>query len=93
MVFRIFYQEIIASSDLGKLLLQKEIMLKEQSRIKWLKERDLNSAFFHSVIKRRKKSNLLRHMEINGVLVDNADDIVTQVLAFYKDPFYEQSNY
>ena len=78
----------MAFSDLEKLLLQKEIMLKEHSRITWLKEGDQNSTCFHSIIKHRKKSNLLRHIEINGVLVDNADDIASHVLEFYKYPFF-----
>ena len=81
---------MVATSDLDKLLLQREIMLKEQSKIKWLKEVDRNSVFFHSVIRRRKTSNLLRHMEINGLLVDNVDAIATHVLEFYQNLF--QSN-
>ena len=72
-------------------MLQKEITLKEQSRIKWLKEGDRNLAFFHSVLKHWKKSSLLRHMEINGILIDNDDDITTHVLDFYKNLLSEQS--
>ena len=30
-------------------------------------------------------------MKINGVLVDNSDDIVAHVLEFYKDLFLKQS--
>ena len=30
-------------------------------------------------------------MEINGVLVDNTNDITTHVLEFYKHLFFEQS--
>ena len=44
-------------------------------------------SYFHSVLKRRKSSNLLLHMEINGSLVDNDDDITAYVLDFYKNLF------
>ena len=46
--------------------------------------------FFHAVLKRRKKSNLLRHMVIDGVLVEYSVQIANHVLNFCKNLFSEE---
>lgn len=52
-------------------LLRKDILLKQKSIQKWLIERDLNTRYFHNVIKSRRKRNVILLMEIDRGLVDN----------------------
>lgn len=52
-------------------LLRKDILLKQKSIQKWLIERDLNTRYFHNVIKSRRKRNVILLMEIYRGLVDN----------------------
>ena len=86
-------EEIDASSELDNLLFQREVLLREQSRVKWLKEGDRNSAFFHSVLKRRKKATTLRFLKIGENLVDNEDEISDHILGYYKELFSEKVDY
>ncbi|PON48518.1 Endonuclease/exonuclease/phosphatase, partial [Trema orientale] len=48
----LLFQEIEALNSLDSLLLQEKTYFREQSRIKWLKEGDRNSVFFHNMVKR-----------------------------------------
>lgn len=41
------------SDNLWKALMHEEMLLKEKSRIQWLKEGDKNSSFFHNQLKNR----------------------------------------
>ena len=52
-------EEMEASSKLDSLMFQREILLREQSRVKWLIEGHHNSSFFHFVLKRLKKATSL----------------------------------
>lgn len=57
--------ELEAHCHLNSLLLRQESLLKEQSRVRWLTNGDRNTAFYHSIVTRRKPSSgiLLRLME------------------------------
>ena len=67
--------EMEAIADLDKLLSQQEVFLLEQSHVKWLKEGDRNSSFFHNVLKHCRSKKLLSHMKIGDEIVENVDQI------------------
>ena len=79
--------EMEAIADLDKLLSQQEVFLLEQSHVKWLKEGDRNSSFFHNVLKRHRSKKLLSHMKIGDVIVENVDQISSHLQDFYKNFF------
>ncbi|PON37349.1 Endonuclease/exonuclease/phosphatase, partial [Trema orientale] len=80
-------QETEAHPAFDILLSQEEIYLREQSRVKWLKEGDRNSSFFHNVVKRRRAKKTLCNMKIGDELVDDMDLISTHIQTFYEDLF------
>ena len=88
----LLFQEIDALSTLDTFLSQEETYLREQSRIKWLKEGDRNSSFFHNVVKRRRTSKVLSHMQIGDDVVNDMNLISSHIQQFYKDLFTEPGN-
>ena len=79
--------ELEAHCHLNSLLLRQESLLKEQSRVRWLTNGDRNTAFYHSIVTRRKPSSGIHSLEINGVLSTDASLIEQHILHFYSQLF------
>ena len=54
-----------------KILLEQETYWKQRSRVQWLKEGDLNMAFFHKVANSWSKLNTISSLIINNVHIDS----------------------
>jgi hypothetical protein len=65
----------ILCRDLEKALLQEEISWRQKSRIKWLKEGDKCTKFFHSMANLNKRYNTIESLLINETLSSNPADI------------------
>jgi hypothetical protein len=57
--------------DLEEALLQEEISWRQKSRIKWLKEGDKCTKFFHSMANSNKRYNTIESLLVNGSLSSN----------------------
>ncbi|XP_077212798.1 uncharacterized protein LOC143847895 [Tasmannia lanceolata] len=66
------------------LLLHEEFSRRQKSRVRWLKEGDKNSAYFHAMASVRKRKNRIESLVDNGVEVSGKDEITKVVLWFYK---------
>ena len=55
--------------------------------MKWLQDGDRNSAFFHSLINRRKCRGILSSLSIDGVISGNRYVIRDHIVKFYEDLF------
>lgn len=51
-------------------------------KVKWLKEGDANTAFFHKATSNRINKDLILYMEINDTESNNPDEIKTHILSF-----------
>ncbi|XP_058783145.1 uncharacterized protein LOC131657804 [Vicia villosa] len=67
----------------------KENMLLQKSRVKWIKEGDSNSGFFHKVIKQRRRINHLGPLSTPEGLVDSVEDVKKAVFNFFENNFLE----
>ncbi|GAA0173535.1 hypothetical protein LIER_41545 [Lithospermum erythrorhizon] len=64
-----------------------------KSRIKWYKEGDANTSFFHKSMRVHQAKNRITQMyDKNGILVQNYDEVKTIVVDYYKEFFAAQVN-
>ncbi|MCI24102.1 transposon TX1 putative protein, partial [Trifolium medium] len=73
--------------DLWRLLKSKEVLLFQKSRVKWLKEGDSNSKYFHSCLKSRSRRNTISCLKVGDRWLDTSSEIVNEVTQFFKIHF------
>ena len=64
-----------------------ESMLRQKAKVKWLKEGDRNSAYFHKLINYRRRHNGIQGLIIDGVWVHDPNSIKSAALTHFKDRF------
>ncbi|KAK7335971.1 hypothetical protein VNO80_28139 [Phaseolus coccineus] len=74
-------------ADFNKNLFKQEAVVKQKARQKWLKQRDLNTKFFHSSVKWRKAKNELYGVIENGRWCENKDVVKENVRNFFEARF------
>jgi hypothetical protein len=75
--------------DLERSLLQEEICWRQKSRIKWLKEGDKCTKFFHLMANSNRRFNNIDSLLINGSLSSNPDDIREHAASYFESMFTE----
>jgi hypothetical protein len=76
--------------DFWRQLHLKESLLKQKSRVKWVKEGDSNSKFFHESIKRRRRRNQLVALKDSDRWVQGVKDVKGLVRNFFENNFKER---
>jgi hypothetical protein len=59
----------------------------QRARLKWLKEGDANTKFFHQCVNYRRNMNSIQCLEKNGVLIDDVKDIKEEVTTHFQNQF------
>lgn len=73
-------------SQLRKWLKIENSIVKQKARIKWIKEGDSNSQFFHASVKARTAGNrIVKLMDENGQVLSGKQEIEAVVLRFYTE--------
>ena len=68
-----------------------ESMLRQKAIVKWLKERDRNSTYFHRLINHRRRANAFQGLIIDGMWVHEPSSVKIAALNHFKDRFSEQN--
>jgi hypothetical protein len=76
-------------SDLEASLLQEEICWRQKSRIRWLKEGDKCTKFFHQVASANRRSISIDSLSVNGSPTSEPDIISSHIVNFYESLFSE----
>ncbi|XP_077232581.1 uncharacterized protein LOC143869909 [Tasmannia lanceolata] len=81
---------IVSREELGcfreehkSILLHEEISWRQKSRVKWLKEGDKNTAYFHAMASARRRGNRIVSLMVDGAVVSGKEDISSAILSFY----------
>jgi hypothetical protein len=76
-------------ADLEASLLQEEICWRQKSRIKWLKEGDKCTKFFHQVANANRRTNCIESLLVNGAPISDPEAISSHIANFYESLFSE----
>ncbi|KAH1197835.1 hypothetical protein GmHk_18G051524 [Glycine max] len=68
-----------------------ESMLRQKDRVRWLKEGDINSNYFHRLINHRRRQNVIQGLFINGVWVHDPSSVKNAALHYFKSRFAEEN--
>jgi hypothetical protein len=80
-------------SDLETNMYLDEICWRQKSRVKWLKEGDKNTKYFHTVANSHRRRNSIRQLSINGVLSTDQEAIKAEISGFYRQLYIEDTTY
>ncbi|KAI9192521.1 hypothetical protein LWI28_024081 [Acer negundo] len=78
-----FMAEASVHSELDVLLRKQECFYRDRSRVRWLRNGDRNTSFFHASIKRRQYRNTISALSINGVLSEDRPTIRDHIISYY----------
>jgi hypothetical protein len=79
----------LLASDLEASLLQEEISWRQKSRVKWLKEGDKCTKFFHQVANANRRNNSIESLLVNGYSISDPASIGEHVVSYYDSLFSE----
>ena len=79
--------------DIERTLLQEEISWKQKSKVKWLKEGDKCTKFFHVMANSNKRFNTIDSILIDGSLSSNPKAIREHAATFYESMFAENMSW
>ena len=74
-------QRALRKGELEELILREEIHWRQKAKVKWVKERDCNSKFFHKVANGRQKRKFIKFLENEkGLVLNNSESITEEIL-------------
>ncbi|KAL8476717.1 hypothetical protein ACS0TY_029134 [Phlomoides rotata] len=65
----------------------KDSLLRQKAQCRWIKDRDVNSSYFHRCINKRRKRNKIHGMLINGVWNEEVQSVKQGVFEFFRNHF------
>lgn len=77
----------VCRKDFHRLALKEEVYWLHWSRIRWLKEGDYNTKFFHTVASHNKSSNTIYGLMINGEWSQEKSEIKNEAESYYLNLF------
>ncbi|XP_057791142.1 uncharacterized protein LOC131008273 [Salvia miltiorrhiza] len=85
----LFDAEVLAQAKINVSLSRKSSLLRQKCRVKWLHDGDRNNSFFHSLLRYKKRSYMIAHLEINNQMVYDQDEIGGHIVQFFTSLFAE----
>ncbi|XP_028097918.1 uncharacterized protein LOC114297658 [Camellia sinensis] len=71
-----------------ELTLREQIFWAQKAKVRWLKEGDVSSKFFHRIADGKRKKKFIKRLEVRrGIVVDSEEQIVQGIFEFYSNLF------
>ncbi|KAI9154331.1 hypothetical protein LWI28_024522 [Acer negundo] len=83
----LFMADASVHSELDVLLRRHECFYRDRSRVRWLRDRDRNTTFFHASIKHRQYRSTISALSINRVLSEYRPTIRDHIISYYSGLF------
>ena len=65
--------------------MREEIHWRQKARVKWVKEGNCNSRFFHKVANGRRNRKFINELENeNGLMLNNSESIKEEILRYFE---------
>ncbi|KAJ9707046.1 hypothetical protein PVL29_002163 [Vitis rotundifolia] len=78
-------QRALRRGELEELILREEIHWRQKVRVKWVKEGDCNSKFFHKVANDRRNRKFIKEPENErGLVLNNTESITEEILLYFE---------
>ncbi|KAJ9709801.1 hypothetical protein PVL29_001319 [Vitis rotundifolia] len=78
-------QRALRRGELEELILREEIHWRQKVRVKWVKEGDCNSKFFHKVANGRRNRKFIKELENErGLVLNNTESITEEILLYFE---------
>ncbi|GKV46852.1 hypothetical protein SLEP1_g53813 [Rubroshorea leprosula] len=78
-------------SEMWDVLRKKELIWKQKSRSKWVREGDANTRFFHRVAKGRRAHNNIAGLMCEGAWIDDPNLVKNEVCRYFRSLFQGES--
>ena len=82
-------RRIQLKGDIEYLASLEEISWRQKSRALYVKEGDNNTRFFHRLANSHRNANLIKRIEVDGVLYEDEANLRSQVVLFYQGLYKE----
>ncbi|RVX08287.1 hypothetical protein CK203_017628 [Vitis vinifera] len=78
-------QRASRKGELEELILREEIHWRQKARVKWVKEEDCNSKFYHKVANGRRNRKYIKELENErGLVLKNVESITEEILLYFE---------
>ncbi|RVW64166.1 Transposon TX1 uncharacterized 149 kDa protein [Vitis vinifera] len=78
-------QRVSRKGELEELILREEIHWRQKAKVKWVKEGDCNSKFYHKVANARRNRKYIKELENErGLVLKNAESITEEILHYFE---------
>lgn len=77
-------------ADLWMSLNAKESLIRQKSKIKWIRDGDLNTLFFHACLAIRRRRNQLVAILVDDLWVEEVDQIKNEVIKHFSNIYLEE---
>ena len=78
-------QRASRKGELEELILREEIHWRQKAKVKWVKEGDCNSKFYHKVANDMRNRKYIKELENErGLVLKNAESITEEILHYFE---------
>ena len=85
LTFELLVQRALRKGELEEWILREEIIWRQKTRVKWVKDGDCNSKFFYKVVNGRRNRKYIKVLgNERGLMLNNSESIKEEILMYFE---------